>query len=77
MQTLIIVRDVNGAVPYWASGTTLKEARANYKKYSRKFPSSKASIVALTGEEAELDKVLIDDMGTISYPKTVTKTTVQ
>lgn len=77
METLIIVRDVNGAVPYWASGDSLPQARKNYKKFSGKFPSKKASIIAFEGHKIDIEKIWVNDLGDVSYPKTVTKIILQ
>jgi hypothetical protein len=77
MQTSIIVRDIVGPVPYWASDETLPKARARFKRLTGKFPSKEASIMAFTGELEDLDKISIDDLGTINYPKNVTKVTIQ
>lgn len=77
MQTLIIVRDVNASVPYWAGDETLAKARARYKRLTGKFPSAKASICAFTGTPEDINKIEIDDMGTINYPKSVNKVVIQ
>ena len=73
METLIIIRDTNGVVPYWSSGYNLKEARANYKKHSGKFPSKNAIYRVYRGTREDLDKIEINDLGDIIYPKKVTQ----
>jgi len=77
METLIIVRDVNGAVPYWAADHTLPLVKARYKRLSGKFPSKNASIIAFTGPSEDLEKIQINDMGDISYPKTLARAEIQ
>lgn len=77
METLIIVRDAVGAVPYWSADETLPKARARFKRLSGKFPSKKALIRAFTGKSELIEKILVDDMGTINYPKGVTMAVVQ
>lgn len=77
IKTYIVVRDVVPPVPYWAIDEDLPKARARFKRLSGRFPSSKASIVALTGEWEDLQNISVDDMGTIQYPKTLTKAVIQ
>ncbi len=77
METYIVVRDVNGVVPYWAIDESLPKARARYKRLSGKFPSRNASIVAFTGTFEELQKIAVNDMGDIMYPMTLTKSVIQ
>lgn len=77
MQTYIVVRDVVGAVPYWATDESLPEARARFKRLTGKFPSSKASIVAFTGTFENLQGLTVNDMGDISYHKDLVKSVIQ
>lgn len=77
METLIIVRDAVGAVPYWAADESLPLVRSRFKRLSGKFPSKKASIVAFTGSVEDIDKIRVDDLGSISYPKTVSRVELQ
>lgn len=77
MQTYIVVRDVVPPVPYWVVDEDLAKARARFKRLTGKFPSAKASIIALTGEWEDLQKISVDDMGDVHYPKTLTKAVIQ
>lgn len=77
MNTLIVVRDMNGAVPYWAADETLAAVRARYKRLAGKFPSTKASIVSFTGKQEDLDKVAVNDLGDIIYSKNLAKAVIQ
>lgn len=77
MKTYIVVREVVGAVPYWALDESLPDVRARFKRLTGKFPSSKASIVAFTGKVEDLDNISIDDMGSISYSKQLTRSVIQ
>lgn len=77
MHTQIIVRDIVGSVSYWASDETLPKVRARFKRLSGKFPSKKASVMLFTGELDDLDKIEINDLGDIQYPKTVEKIVLQ
>ena len=77
METLIYIRDTNGVVPYWAADETLPKAKARYKRLSGKFPSKNASIVAFTGSYEDIQKIGVNDLGDISYPKTVTRVVIQ
>lgn len=75
--TKIIVRDVIGVVPYWASDDTLPLVRNRFKRLSGKFPSKKASIMLFTGSFEDLDEIEINDLGDIKYGKDVTKIVLQ
>lgn len=77
METKIIVRDVVGPFPYWAADESLPKVRARFKRLTGKFPSSKAKINAFTGPSEDIDKIELDDLGTIRYPKTVTNVEIQ
>ena len=77
MKTNIFVREIVGLTPYWACGETLPSVRKNFKKFSGKFPSSKASIVSFTGDSELVDKIMIDDMGSINYSQRLTKVELQ
>jgi hypothetical protein len=77
MQTTVIIRDVVGYTPYWASDDTLPQARARFKRLTGKFPSSKATIVAFAGESKHIDAIIIDDLGDIRYNKALTKIVIQ
>lgn len=77
MPTLIVVRDIVGPVPYWSSGSTLPEARKNFKKFSGKFPSAKASIVAFKGDGEDLDNIQVTDLGDIVFNRRLVKTVIQ
>lgn len=77
MQTYIVVRDAVGAVPYWACDDSLPKVKARFKRLSGKFPSKSASIVAFTGSFEDLEKIAVNDLGDISYPKTVVKAVIQ
>lgn len=77
MQTYVVVRDAVGAAPYWATDEDLAKARARFKRLSGKFPSSKASIIAFTGELEDLDNIQVDDLGDIHYSKKLVKTVIQ
>lgn len=57
--------------PVWSCAPTLKEAKQEFKRQTSDKLTDKAEIICLYGEEADLDKVTIDDMGTISRPKEV------
>lgn len=76
-RTYIVVRDVVGSTPYWAADESLPKVRARFKRLTGKFPSKKASIVALTGEYEQLEKVFVNDLGDISYPKGLTLANIQ
>jgi hypothetical protein len=67
MKQIIVVRD-NG---YWAKGKTMKDARVQYKKQSRKFPSSRASFTLLRGDDEKVEKTYVDDMGGIVFHQEV------
>lgn len=73
MSTLIIVREF----PYWASGKDLPEARKNFRKFANHFPTKQSLIVAYSGSDEDLEKIEVDDMGSVSYPKTVTRVSLQ
>ena len=77
MYTSIIVRDAVGYVPYWACDETLPKVKARFKRLSGKFPSKHAKIVVFTGSLEDLNKITVDDMGTINYPKTVVRAEIQ
>lgn len=77
MQTYIVVRDINGAVPYWAIDESLPKARARYKRLSGKFPSKKASIIAFTGNFEDLNELYVNDLGDVVYRKSLTKAVIQ
>jgi hypothetical protein len=82
MNQIVVVRDVvqshvGYAVPYWAIDEDLPSVRARFKRLSGKFPSKKASILAFSGSAQEIDKVSVNDMGDITYPKTLTKIVLQ
>lgn len=76
-ETRIYVRDVVGAVPYWACDISLPKVKSRFKKLTGKFPSKEAIITAFTGKFEDLERISIDDMGTINYPKTVVKINLQ
>lgn len=73
----VVVRDVVGYVPYWAVDEDLKSARARFKRLSGKFPSKNASILIFTGSLEDIDKVSINDLGDVSYPKTLQRIVLQ
>lgn len=75
--TYIVIRDTNGAVPYWVIDENLPKAKARYKRLSGKFPSKKASIIAFTGSFENLDNIYINDMGDIEYHKDLVKSVIQ
>lgn len=77
METKIIVRDVVGAVPYWAADESLKKVKARFKRLTGKFPSKKAVIDVFSGTSEDLDNIQINDLGDISYPKKVCKVNIQ
>lgn len=77
MPTLIVVRDIIGPVPYWVMDETLSQARARFKRLSGRFPSKKASIIALTGSNDDLDSVTINDLGDVSYNKNLVMAVIQ
>jgi hypothetical protein len=77
MNQKIVVRDVVGPVPYWAADEDLPKVRARFKRLSGKFPSSKASIIAFTGDLDDLDNISINDLGDISYSKKLAKVVIQ
>ena len=76
-ETRIYVRDVIGYVPYWACDESLPKVKSRFKRLSGKFPSKKAIITAFTGKFEDLEKIGIDDMGTINYPKNICKVNLQ
>jgi hypothetical protein len=73
METMIIVRDY----PHWASDETLPKVRARFKRLTGTFPSKLAEIVAFTGSVESIAKITIDEIGTINYPKDVTRAQLQ
>ena len=75
--TQIIVRDLVGSVPYWASDETLPLMRKRFKNLTGKYPSKNASIILFTGSFEELDKIKINDLGDIEYTKNVTRVVLQ
>ncbi len=77
LRTLIVVRDVVGSVPYWATDESLPLVRRRFKRLSGKFPSSKASITAFTGDYDDLEKIAVNGLGDIQYPKTLTLAVIQ
>lgn len=77
METLIIVREPIGPIPYWGSGETLTKARTNFKKVSKKFPTKRASIVAFKGSSEDIDLVQINDLGDINYPRSLKRIEIQ
>lgn len=77
MHTYIVVRDVIGATPYWATDESLPKVRSRFKRLTGKYPSKKASIIAFTGELEDLDQIAVNDMGDIHYPKSLTKSVLQ
>lgn len=77
METYIVVRDVVPPVPYWVIDESLPKARARFKRLTGKFPSKKASIVALTGPTDDLENIYVDELGTLHYAKTLTKAVIQ
>lgn len=77
METYIVVRDVVPPVPYYVVEESLPKARARFKRLTGRFPSKKASIIALTGTFEDLQQISVDDMGSVSYPKTLTKAVIQ
>lgn len=77
MYTYVVVRDVVGAVPYWATDESLPKVRARFKRLSGKFPSKKASIVAFTGSLEDLDNIAVNDMGDVMYSKNLVKSVIQ
>jgi hypothetical protein len=66
-----------GAVPYWAMGDTLPLAKKGFKKYSGRFPSKKASIVALTGDCFFMDTITVNDLGDIIYNQNLNLVIIQ
>lgn len=76
-QTYVVVRDIVGPVPYWTTDEDLPKAKARFKRLSGKFPSSKASIIAFTGEWEHLQLIEVNDLGDIVYPKELTKAVIQ
>ena len=76
-QTYVVVRDIVGPVPYWAIDESLPKAKSRFKRLSGKFPSNKASIVAFTGKSEDLDKISVNDLGDIHYPKALTRSVIQ
>ena len=76
-ETLIIVRDLLGPVPYWAADETLPMARNRFKRLTGKFPSNKAIVRAFKGPFKEINRIMVDDMGSISYPKSVVMVNIQ
>lgn len=76
-ETYVVVRDVIGATPYWATDVSLPKVRSRFKRLTGKYPSKEASIVAFTGEVEELDQIAVDDMGDIHYPKSLSKAVLQ
>lgn len=77
MSQHIIVRDVVGAVPYWAGDETLPQVRARFKRLTGRFPSKKASILAFEGDLDLIDKITINDLGDILYSKDLTTIKIQ
>lgn len=75
--TYVVIRDTNGAVPYWAIDVSLPEVRARYKRLSGKFPSKKASIIAFTGSFEDLNELSVNDMGDIEYRKNLVMAVLQ
>lgn len=77
METRIIIRDVVPPVPYWVIDEDLPKAKSRFKRLTGRYPSNKASIIALTGNFEDLEKVFVNDIGDLSYPKTLTKAVIQ
>lgn len=77
VETRVYIRDVAGVVPYWACDEDLAKARYRFKRLSGRAPSKKASIIAFTGTLEELDKISVNDLGDIQYPKSVSKAVLQ
>ena len=77
LHTFVVVRDVISPVPYWAIDESLPKVKARFKRLTGKFPSKRASIVALTGDYEYLEKVFVNDLGDISYPKELTLAVIQ
>jgi hypothetical protein len=75
--TKIVVRDVVGSVPYWAMGDTLPLAKKNFKKYSGRFPSKNASIIALTGDNQYIDTITVHDLGDVIYNQNLSLVKIQ
>lgn len=71
MDTFYVIRDMSNAVPYWSADYTLEDAKKRYKRLTGKMPSKKATISIFKGEIMELDKIQVNDLGDILYPKTV------
>lgn len=77
MTQCIFVRDIINSTPYWAADDTLPKVKARFKRLTGKFPSKNAVITAFTGTFEDIDKITIDDIGTLQYPKTVIKIAIQ
>lgn len=76
-QTYVVVRDIVGSVPYWAIDESLPKVKARFKRLSGKFPSKKASIVALTGDYEKLEQISVNDLGDLSYSKDLSFAVIQ
>lgn len=76
METIVIVRDVVGAVPYWAADESLSKVKARFKRLSGKFPGKRAIIDVFTGKSEDIEKISVNDLGDISYPKGICKVNI-
>ncbi len=63
MKNKIIVQDIVGFSFVWGAGATLAEARKQFRKIGKKFPSSKCAIYALRGNPTAIDALRISEMG--------------
>ncbi len=73
IEALVVIREF----PYWVSDENLPKARARFKRLTGKLPTSKARINVFAGTYARLDKITVNDMGDISYPKELTMVVIQ
>lgn len=73
MNTYIVIRDIN----HWVIDENLPQARKRFKRLTGKFPSSKANIIAFTGELEELERLTVNDLGDIIYSLKLTKAIIQ
>jgi hypothetical protein len=76
--TLVVVRELLGATPYWVMDESLPQARARFKRLTGKFPSKKSIINVFTGTPEDLEKIVMnDDMCTISYSSNLINARIQ
>ena len=70
MQNYLVVLDViAGRFSFtWARGTTMSEARKEFRKHAGRFPSAKAVWYFVPDCEPEKEP-WIDEMGTLHYPQ--------